>query len=205
VALELVDTVEARRRLDIYESLNQGDPEIDLLRSRVAGIAAEAGEDTGSDSSGIGSSGPANGPADDGPAAAATGSDPFGAVLKTVDRERYRRALWEDGIFGVRREPAGVTGKEGRPSPEATVTLGRLYLDQGHRLEAETVFRTVLEAQPGNAEALAGLREATGGHRELRAGDLVDQDVLDASTSLERKRLVLESYRHRLRAGSARH
>ncbi|MCB1037069.1 MAG: tetratricopeptide repeat protein, partial [Acidobacteria bacterium] len=45
----------------------------------------------------------------------------------------------------------------------ATVTLGNLYLDQGHREKAEKVFRKVLEREPGNAaarSALASLEEA---------------------------------------------
>jgi tetratricopeptide (TPR) repeat protein len=41
---------------------------------------------------------------------------------------------------------------------EATATLGDLYLLQGHTAEAEEIFRRVLDRDPDNATALAGLR-----------------------------------------------
>jgi lipopolysaccharide biosynthesis regulator YciM len=194
-AVELDDAAEARRRLDVYGSLNEGDPEIDLLRSRVDRIATDAGEDQ-HDGSIVGGS--------TDPTVAETEDAPFAAVLKSVDRERYRRALWEEGVFGARREAVEATAEEKPPLSEATVTLGRLYLEQGHRIEAERVFRAVLRTKPGSAEAMAGLREATSEGRSLSAGDLVDRDALNAATALGRKRLVLESYRERLRAGIAR-
>jgi tetratricopeptide (TPR) repeat protein len=54
---------------------------------------------------------------------------------------------------------------EPEPEPEpvqaaessATVTLGDLYLRQGHLDEAERIFQDVLEREPGNAAAQAGL------------------------------------------------
>jgi len=47
-------------------------------------------------------------------------------------------------------EPAPV-------QPVATATLGDIYLRQGHADEAERIFREVLEREPGNGAALAGL------------------------------------------------
>lgn len=41
--------------------------------------------------------------------------------------------------------------------PAATVTLGEIYLRQGHADEAERIFREVLEREPGSGAALAGL------------------------------------------------
>lgn len=98
---------------------------------------------------------------------------------------------------------------EGRP----TVTLGLLYLRQGHTREAEEIFRAVLEKDPENTEALRHL-EAIG--EQLRA-ELAEPRRLTASDLLEgwegegpeagttqRKRHVLERYRDLLRAGVER-
>jgi len=41
--------------------------------------------------------------------------------------------------------------------PVATATLGEIYLRQGHADEAERIFREVLEREPGNGAAIAGL------------------------------------------------
>lgn len=43
--------------------------------------------------------------------------------------------------------------------PAATATLGHLYLRQGHLAEAEAMFREVLEREPDNGAAAAGLAE----------------------------------------------
>lgn len=43
------------------------------------------------------------------------------------------------------------------PEPPATVTLAELYLRQGHTAEAERIFREVLDREPGNTAARAGL------------------------------------------------
>jgi predicted Zn-dependent protease len=66
-----------------------------------------------------------------------------------------------DGLEGrvarLEREAAAEDGEL------VTVTLGRLYLAQGHRAEAERIFRRVLRADPENAaarEALLGLGAA---------------------------------------------
>jgi hypothetical protein len=85
---------------------------------------------------------------------------------------------------------------------EATVTLGKLYLEQGYAEEAEGIFRAVLEREPGNPEAEAGLKESLGTDQELMAAGLVDADVLAAASSVGRKRLVLEGYAARIRAAS---
>jgi hypothetical protein len=61
----------------------------------------------------------------------------------------------------------------------------------------------VLELEPDNVDAQAGVREAMGVGAELKATDLVDAEMLGMVDLTERKRLVLESYRSRLRAGSA--
>lgn len=43
--------------------------------------------------------------------------------------------------------------------PAATATLGHLYLRQGHLAEAETIFHEVLDREPDNSAATAGLAE----------------------------------------------
>lgn len=62
-------------------------------------------------------------------------------------------------------EPAPVQPAQ----PVATVTLGELYLRQGHADEAERIFREVLEREPGNGAALAGLGRAEEVRREPAA------------------------------------
>ena len=50
-------------------------------------------------------------------------------------------------------------------SPTPTVTLGELYLAQGHRREAAEIFERVLRADPANRRArdgLEGLRAKSG-------------------------------------------
>jgi tetratricopeptide (TPR) repeat protein len=65
------------------------------------------------------------------------------------------------------------------PEPAPTATLAELYLRQGHADEAERIFREVLEREPGNGAALAGLerigetRQAAPRAVELDAGRLL--------------------------------
>lgn len=56
-------------------------------------------------------------------------------------------------------EPAEPAERAARTLEPATVTLGQLYLRQGHLGEAERLFREVLEREPANAAARAGLTE----------------------------------------------
>ncbi len=75
-------------------------------------------------------------------------------------------------------------------APAATVTLGQLYLEQGHAAEAQEIFTEVLRREPDNRaaqEALAGV--------ERGAGD----------TLAARRAFALTRYLERLRRGSARH
>jgi Tfp pilus assembly protein PilF len=53
---------------------------------------------------------------------------------------------------------AAVTAPEPE-GPPATVTLGQLYLGQGHLAEAERIFLEVLRREPGSRSARAGLEE----------------------------------------------
>ena len=145
--------------------------------------------------------------------------DPFGTVWSVSDRSEYQSALVAEGIFQVADVVATDESKEVAAQPEesvetreeepseapaaATVTLGRLYLEQGHVEEAEKIFRAVLELEPESVDAQIGLQEALGVGAQLKATDLVDAETLAMVDPVERKRLVLRSYRSRLRAGSA--
>ncbi len=57
--------------------------------------------------------------------------------------------------------------------PEATATLGDLYLRQGHTEEAERIFREVLDRDPGHAAARAGLASIEDGRRPAAAPEPV--------------------------------
>lgn len=113
-------------------------------------------------------------------------------------------------------EPAPVP-----PSPVApdaagrpTVTLGRLYLRQGHRDEAAAIFREVLERDPANAEARSELdaleapaQDETNGEADpLTAAELLADwhGGRDPEGMTARKRHVLERYLDRIRGRSGR-
>ncbi|MCP3957563.1 MAG: tetratricopeptide repeat protein [bacterium] len=108
-------------------------------------------------------------------------------------------------------EPEPIEAAE-EPEPEtsaATATLGELYLKQGHREEAERIFHRVLEQDPGNAAALAGLEKLGGASpRQLTAADLLA--VRSASGKVPegltaKKVLVLGNYIQHLRASTRDH
>ena len=112
-------------------------------------------------------------------------------------------------------EPAPLAAVEAPPAPEAepmaTVTLGELYLKQGHRGEAERIFREILRREPQNPAAQQGLARAAAPPAEK--GPLRAQELLagyqpgtaggEAETKA-RKAWVLNSYLKRLRRGSRR-
>ena len=52
-------------------------------------------------------------------------------------------------------------------SPTPTVTLGELYLAQGHRREAAEIFEQILRADPGNRRAREGLESLRGKARPV--------------------------------------
>jgi len=98
-------------------------------------------------------------------------------------------------------------------APAATVTLGRLYLEQGHLDSAEETFRAVLATRPADAAALAGLRET-----ELRRGALAAEEAEETASGwgrgdsgpgerapgslTERKIRALRGYLSRIRRGA---
>jgi len=103
---------------------------------------------------------------------------------------------------------AAATGEPLPPSPAsatapapATVTLGELYLRQGHLAEAKRIFDEVALREPGNAaarEALARLEPGAGG-RPLDAGQLLAGLNDPQAPPTVRKAYLLQSYLARLR------
>lgn len=99
-------------------------------------------------------------------------------------------------------EPAPV-------QPAATVTLGEIYLRQGHADEAERMFREVLEREPDSGAALAGLERVEEIRRMPPPQAVVPQPVaLDAERLLAgfhgrgttaRKVFLLNRYLERIR------
>jgi len=89
--------------------------------------------------------------------------------------------------------------------PVATATLGEIYLRQGHVDEAERIFRDVLEREPGNAAALAGLeriKQAVPHAGELDAGRLLAGFRPGGMTA--RKVFLLNRYLERIRGSRLR-
>lgn len=116
-------------------------------------------------------------------------------------------------------EPAAdrVASEEGR----ATVTLGRLYLRQGHHEEAAAIFREVVDREPDNLEARQELDRLTAAETEpetiteapepaasepapLTAADLLAgwHGGRRRQGLTERKRYALERYLDRIRGRS---
>jgi len=123
-----------------------------------------------------------------------------------------------------------VPGRE--EPPGATVTMGELYLRQGHLAEAERIFRLVLAQNPGNLAAQAGLASLTTGRKAevareaevgtepgivapptavpaasgaaLAAADLV-RDLAPEVGPGERKIELLKRYLARVRKGAESH
>lgn len=83
----------------------------------------------------------------------------------------------------------------------ATLTLAELYRRQGHPEEAATIFREILERQPGNVDAARALGELEKGKGwPLSANDLLKQgDDAVERTEPSPAGEVLKRYRSRLR------
>ncbi|HYH46900.1 MAG TPA: hypothetical protein VEG34_14550, partial [Thermoanaerobaculia bacterium] len=89
--------------------------------------------------------------------------------------------------------------------PVATATLGEIYLRQGHADEAERIFLEVLEREPGNGAALAGLerigekRHAVPQSMTLDAGRLLAGFRPGGGGTTARKVFLLNRYLDRIR------
>ncbi|MCH9649878.1 MAG: tetratricopeptide repeat protein [Deltaproteobacteria bacterium] len=84
----------------------------------------------------------------------------------------------------------------------ATVTLGKLYLDQGHTAEAKEIFEAVLSREPDNENAKAALANLMPDPPvwRLTAQELLDTPAGRGATGFsEKKAELLKSYLRRLR------
>lgn len=123
------------------------------------------------------------------------------AAIRTGDAARASRALesyleLQPGDPAARALRSRIDALEGGRRPEAdrddrdrarrrsredelvTATLGNLYLEQGHRRQAEEIFRRILRSDPDNEAARAGLarvvaRSTDGASTERRRHDIV--------------------------------
>ena len=108
-------------------------------------------------------------------------------------------------------EPLEEPVEEAASEPPATATLGDLYLRQGYHAEAERMYREVLEREPENAAAQAGLERiaALGPRpeapevdaRRLLVGYRPDPGLGTDAELRARKAFVLNRYLERLRQG----
>jgi len=106
------------------------------------------------------------------------GADPFPDPVPEESRRRYLAGFAAEGIFsfqggageeepgphaGLAAAPAAVAGPvEPLPPPaesRATLTLGELYLRQGHLEEAERIFGEIAHRDPDNAAAREALAD----------------------------------------------
>jgi predicted Zn-dependent protease len=149
---------EAGAQLDAYAALNERDPEIERLRARLGGAAPPADifrlpvpEVPVPDLSAL--------------AAPRRPLEPFPGLGGARARRRYLEGLAGEGIFRLRLRQVAPPPAPAAPPPAAaeaapTVTLGELYLQQGHAGEAAGIFNHVLGLEPDNRRAQRGLEEA---------------------------------------------
>jgi tetratricopeptide (TPR) repeat protein len=111
----------------------------------------------------------------------------------------------EEDLWG--EEPAALIEPI---EPIATATLGDLYLRQGHSAEAEQIFREVLQHEPDNATARAGMAQLANlaapepfDAHQLLAGFEPAPGQTGGSGVTARKVFLLNSYLKRLRRGRA--
>lgn len=145
--------------------------------------------------------------------------EPFGELLVEADLKRLSERLGDEGIFELAEpeiEPPPLPDTRGEVAgedrEEATVTLGRLYMAQGHRAEAVRIFRSILERDPDNQISRQALVELVGEAPEAVGPEArpvavspgaVREDEGEGVTErrgvTERKIAMLEDYLQRLR------
>jgi tetratricopeptide (TPR) repeat protein len=144
------------------------------------------------------------------PEEAAAQAEPGGADTQAVEAAQDQ-SLAAD----LEPEPAAVDAETAppvaapRPAPEradpgsgATATLGALYLAQGHLEDARRTFESVLERDPEDAQARAGLATV-----ETRLGRVPEAPTADALEASRVKRATidhLQDYLNRIRTAAAR-
>jgi tetratricopeptide (TPR) repeat protein len=137
-------------------------------------------------------------------------------VLEDVETRHVASVLEDTTPWAAEPAPPAA---EPELEPVATVTLGEIYLRQGHREEAERIFLEVLRREPDSAaahEALARLAppppppapEPVAVPQPLDAGQIVagfGEAPAGPLGANARKAFVLRKYLERIRQGSERH
>ncbi len=226
--LQIDDRKRARDRLDLYKLLNEGDPEIEILERRLAGeMPSEPseriapiirldvprnGEPFGSLLTGVASREYWLALAEEGifPVAVSEAPTRGAATAAPPEAEQATPESEIDAAETARLATPPVDLPPVEAPPGATVTLANLYLSQGHFDEAERAFLEVLDREPENSEATAGLEEI----RRQRAASVheMEEPVSEASGPEAsgpserdaRKVEVLKEYLRRIRSGSNR-
>jgi tetratricopeptide (TPR) repeat protein len=137
--------------------------------------------------------------------------EPFAAPTWSASAEPPAPAVAES-------EPTPAEGPDAAPEIEeppltgttgTTVTLGQLYLRQGHVEEAERIFREVLERDPGHPVAQAELERIARRRQPLEVGRLLSGFEAPAGTPARvgraRKAHLLQSYLQLLKRASRHH
>jgi tetratricopeptide (TPR) repeat protein len=200
--LDLGREKQARDRLDLYALLNESDPDIEQLERKFAPYVVfrlPSLPPPPPDLATLVPPSPAARAAEAVAARPTPPADPFPEVWEGIGDGEYWRRIAAEGIFPLAADAAPT---EPAPSTEeATVTMGELYLKQGHLPEAASTFSEVLEREPGNRAAREGLEEV-----ELQQAPPVTQPPPVAESgeveSKERKARALKNYLRRLRTGA---
>ena len=201
IYLDLGNEKQARDRLDLYALLNESDPDIEQLERNfaphvvfrlatlppppdLATLVPPAATATAHE---VVTAPPPRPPAQP---AVTRATEPFPGIWEGIDDGEHWRRIAAEGIFPL---PAAAAPAEPVPqADEATVTIGELYLKQGHLPEAASTFREVLEREPENLGARERLEEI----ETQEAPPAVEDE------SKERKARALKNYLRRLRTGA---
>jgi hypothetical protein len=146
-------------------------------------------------------------------AAAVPAGEPFAAEPPAA--EPSAAAPLAPGLAAAPAAAATAAAEVGEPgeghAPQATATLGELYLRQGHLVEAERIFREVVDREPDNAaarDALAQIQRRRAAGRPLDASQLLAGFTAASEPNgppRSRKAYLLQSYLTRLRLGRRPH
>lgn len=210
---------DARDKLDIYEMMAEGDADIEGLRrlvepSKTDDLASTAhGTVADSEKATAETAAPEHAdagiwPGDEEPTTKTGAQEPFGSTWSDDESPSYWQEVADEGIFDFETPP--LPGGDGsaaqaeleepspRAAPDSTVTMGRLYLEQGHRQEAAEAFQNVLRREPDNEVAQRGLDRAVEEQGAGVGGSGVEEEEPMAS-ALERKKSVLTAYLTQIR------
>lgn len=181
---------QAQDRLDLYKLLNAGDEEIEFLERRLRGEESA-------------------------PEPRFEEPDPFVGLWEAVGDTAYWQAVGAEGIFPViaelsraietaRSSTIAIAVEAPAPAGGATVTLANLYLQQGHLDDAEQAYREVLDREPDNQDAVAGLEDILQRRSRATAGEEMPSFEIGAVATdpTARKISMLREYLERIRSAA---